>query len=164
MTRLTFSVHASTAILQCQFFTLIPANRLSFDCLTGRTRNSTHLISRAYEGERIIFRYLMPADKPRNISFALHGHQWKAQPDDPFSRFIPVQGAVSIGGNYLIEPKNWAAAPGDYLYRSVSLRWDVESGPLQPPHTISLYSETFTCKMMHRFDLKSRKKAVHLIF
>ena len=83
---------------------------------------------KAYEGERIVFRYMMPADKPRNISLALHGHQWKAQPDDPFSRVVPIQGAVSVGGNYLIEPEKGAAAPGDYLYLSGSLRWDVESG------------------------------------
>ena len=83
---------------------------------------------KAYEGEKIVFRYLMPADKPRNISFALHGHQWKAQPEDPFSRVVSVQGAVSVGGSYRIEPENCAATPGDYLYRSGSLRWDVESG------------------------------------
>lgn len=83
---------------------------------------------KAYEGERIVFRYLMPGDKPRNISFVLHGHQWKAQPKDPFSRVVSVQGAVSVGGSYRIEPENGAAMPGDYLYRSGSLRWDVESG------------------------------------
>lgn len=85
-------------------------------------------IFKAFEGERIIFRYLMPADKPRNISFALHGHEWKAQPDDPFTRVVSIQGAVSVGGSYKIELKNGASGPGDYLYRSGSLRWDVESG------------------------------------
>ena len=83
---------------------------------------------KAYEGERIVIRYLMPADKPRNISFALHGHEWKAQPSDPFSRVVPVQGAISVGGVYRMEPESRTAAPGDYLYRSGSLRWDVESG------------------------------------
>ena len=52
---------------------------------------------RAYIGERIIIRLLMPADKPRNISFVLHGHRWREQPEDPFTRVIPVQGAVSVG-------------------------------------------------------------------
>ena len=85
-------------------------------------------VFKAYEGERIIIRYLMPADKPRNISFTLHGHEWRAQPNDPFSRVISIQGAVSVGGAYQMELENGAAAPGDYLYRSGSLRWDVESG------------------------------------
>lgn len=83
----------------------------------------------AYTGERVIIRYLMPADKPRNISFALHGHNWRTQPDDPLSTIIPVQGAVSVGGAYNIELENGASEyPGDYLYRSGSLKWDVESG------------------------------------
>ncbi len=83
----------------------------------------------AYSGERVVIRLLMPADKPRNISFALHGHEWRAQPADPLTRVVPVQGAVSVGGTYTMELKNGAAVcPGDYLYRSGSLRWDVESG------------------------------------
>ena len=84
-------------------------------------------VFRSYPGERVIIRLLMPADKPRNISFALHGHRWRAQPDDPFTRIIPVQGAVSVGNVFNIEPER-ATCPGDYLYRSGSLRWDVESG------------------------------------
>lgn len=71
----------------------------------------------------------MPADKPRNISFVMHGHNWRAQPDDPFSTIISAQGAISVGGVYNIELQNGASnIPGDYLYRSGSLRWDVESG------------------------------------
>ena len=51
------------------------------------------------------------------------------QPDDPFSTRISVQGAVSVGGVYNIELENGASAyPGDYLYRSGLLKWDVESG------------------------------------
>ena len=83
---------------------------------------------KAYAGERVIIRYLMPGDKPRNISFVLHGHNWIAQPDDPFSRRISVQGAVSAGGVYNIELKNGASEyPGDYLYRSGSLKWEGKS-------------------------------------
>lgn len=66
----------------------------------------------------------------REISaLCLHGHNWLAQPDDPFSTQISVQGAVSVGGVYNIELENGASEyPGDYLYRSGSLKWDVESG------------------------------------
>lgn len=82
---------------------------------------------RSYTGERVVIRLLMPADKPRNIGFVLQGHNWKAQPDDPFSRTIPAQGAISVGNVFNIEPER-TKCPGDYLYRSGSLRWDVESG------------------------------------
>lgn len=85
-------------------------------------------VFKAYAGERVIFRTMMPADKPRNVGFTIHGHEWKQQPDDPFSRVIPLQGAVSIGNTFNMELKDGAHCPGDYLYRSGSLKWDVESG------------------------------------
>lgn len=82
-----------------------------------------------FAGEKTIIRLLMPSDKPRNIGFALHGHQWRAQIDDKLSRIIGAQGAISVGGVYNIELQGGASQiPGDYLYRSGSLRWDVESG------------------------------------
>lgn len=82
----------------------------------------------AYPGERIIFRVGMPADKPRNSGFTIHDSIWKEQPKDSRSRFTPLQGAISIGNSFDIEPENGAACPGDYLYRSGSFKWDVESG------------------------------------
>lgn len=85
-------------------------------------------VFKAYAGERVIFRTVMPADKPRNVGFCIHGHTWKKQPDDPYSQPIPLQGAISIGNTYNMELENGAAAPGDYLYRSGSFKWDVESG------------------------------------
>lgn len=85
-------------------------------------------VFRAYPSERVIFRTMMPADKPRNVGFGIHGHEWKEQPHNPFSRIIPLQGAVSIGNTFNMELKDGAACPGDYLYRSGSLKWDLESG------------------------------------
>lgn len=82
----------------------------------------------AYPNERVIFRTMMPADKPRNVGFTIHDHQWRQQPDDPRSRVIPLQGAVSIGNTFNMELIDGSACPGDYLYRSGSFRWDVESG------------------------------------
>ena len=82
---------------------------------------------RSYVGERVKIRLLMPADKPRNIGFLVHGHRWKAQSDDPLSNDICVQGAISVGNVFNIEPER-TKCRGDYLYRSGSLRWDVESG------------------------------------
>ncbi|MDY2594823.1 MAG: hypothetical protein SOW34_08000 [Oliverpabstia sp.] len=57
-------------------------------------------VFRAYTGDRVVFRTIMPADKPRNTSFTIHGHEWKEQRDDPYSRIIPLQGAVSIGNTF----------------------------------------------------------------
>lgn len=85
-------------------------------------------VFKAYAGERVIFRTVMPADKPRNVSFTIHGHEWKQQPEDFYSREIPIQGAVSVGNKFDMELEDGASCPGDYLYRSGSLKWDVESG------------------------------------
>lgn len=83
---------------------------------------------KAYPGDRVVFRTMMPADKPRNTSIAVHGHLWREQPQDAFSRVIPLQGGVSIGNKFDMELEGGAACPGDYLYRSGSFAWDVESG------------------------------------
>lgn len=84
---------------------------------------------KAYTGEPVTIRLIMPGDKPRNIGFVLHGHQWSAQTNNPLSTVISAQGAISVGGVYNIKLDNGASQyPGDYLYRSGSLRWDVESG------------------------------------
>ena len=85
-------------------------------------------VFKAYAGERVIFRTLMPVDKPRNVGFCIHGHMWKQQPDNALSRIIPLQGAISIGNTFNMELENGASSPGDYLYRSGSFKWDVESG------------------------------------
>ena len=83
----------------------------------------------AYTKERVIIRYLMPGDKPRNIGFLIHGHEWLEQPDNPLSNVEAVKGAISVGNVYNLELLGGASdCPGDYLYRSGSLRWDVESG------------------------------------
>ena len=85
-------------------------------------------VFKAYAGERVIFRTMMPADKPRNTGFTIHGNEWREQPKDGYSRVIPLQGAISIGNTFQMDLKEGACCPGDYLYRSGSLKWDVESG------------------------------------
>ena len=81
----------------------------------------------AYAEEQIIVRLVMPGDKPRNISFLIHGHAWRSQPQNSLSNMEALQGAVSVGNVYNLRFQA-ADCPGDYLYRSGSLRWDVESG------------------------------------
>lgn len=85
-------------------------------------------IFKAYEGERVVFRLMMPADKPRNVGFCIHGHTWKEIDERACVHRRALQGAISIGNTFNIELENGASAPGDYLYRSGSLKWDVESG------------------------------------
>lgn len=110
------------------------ANRLKEDARVWKVFDSkvhgdpATPIWRAYSGDRVIFRTLMPADKPRNTSLAIHGHLWREQPQDAFSRMIPIQGAISVGNRFDMELKDGASCPGDYLYRSGSFAWDVESG------------------------------------
>lgn len=110
------------------------ANRLKCDSRISRIFSSrihgdpSTPLFKAYPEDRVIFRTMMPADKPRNVGFTLHGHTWREQPDDPFSRVIPLQGGISIGNTFSMELKNGASCPGDYLYRSGSLKWDVKSG------------------------------------
>lgn len=83
---------------------------------------------KACPGDRVIFRTMMPADKPRNVSLTIHGHLWREQPEDDRSREIPIQGGISVGNRFDMELKDGASCPGDYLYRSGSFAWDVESG------------------------------------
>lgn len=110
------------------------ANRLKKDVRISKIFSSkTHgdpatPILKAYQSDRIVIRAAMPADKPRNIGLAVHGHMWREQPKDPFSRVIPLQGAISVGNRFDMELEQGASLPGDYLYRSGSLKWDVESG------------------------------------
>lgn len=110
------------------------ANRLRRDRSIARVfSNRIHgdpatPVFKAYSGDRVIFRTMMPADKPRNVGFAVHGHMWKEQPDDFQSRVIPLQGGISIGNKFDMELEEGASCPGDYLYRSGSLKWDIESG------------------------------------
>lgn len=86
-------------------------------------------IFKAYTGENIIIRLLMTADKPRNTGFIVHGHTWKTQPNNPLSNIISSQGAISVGSVYNIQFENGASNfVGDYLYRSGSFKWDIESG------------------------------------
>lgn len=110
------------------------ANRLAKDSRVWKVFSSNvhgdpaTPVWKAYSGDRVIFRTMMPADKPRNTSITIHDHLWREQQRDPFSRIIPLQGGVSIGNKFDIELQDGAGCPGDYLYRSGSLAWDVESG------------------------------------
>lgn len=86
-------------------------------------------ILKAMTKQPVIIRLFMSGDKPRNISFLVHGHQWKSQNNEELSRILAIQGAISVGSSYNIQLLEGAnQRPGDYLYRSRSNRWDLESG------------------------------------
>jgi FtsP/CotA-like multicopper oxidase with cupredoxin domain len=86
----------------------------------------------SYPGERVVFRYLMAADKPRNTVLAIHGPSWLTQPGDPFSNLFSAVGGASIGTahNIYLDGKlgTLPRRAGDYLYRSGAIRWDIEQG------------------------------------
>lgn len=110
------------------------ANRLSKDRRISRVFSSrihgdpATPIFYSYPCERVIFRTMMPADKPRNVGFCIHNHEWKEVLDGLSSDIRALQGGISIGNTFNMELKDGAFCPGDYLYRSGSLKWDVESG------------------------------------
>ncbi len=79
------------------------ANRLARDARVWKVFSSkvhgdpATPVYKAYAGDRVIFRTMMPADKPRNVSLTIHGHLWREQPGDNLSREIPLQGGISVG-------------------------------------------------------------------
>lgn len=86
-------------------------------------------VFKAYPGDPIMIRLIMPADKPRNHSFVLHGHSWRQQICDPFSDIISCQGAISVGNVFnMLLVCGASQFSGDYAYRSGMFRWDVEQG------------------------------------
>jgi len=99
----------------------------------------------AYPGDPVRIRVLMPADKPRNHSFVLHGHSWKQQFSDPLSDVVSCQGTISVGNVFNLIIENGANQfPGDYAYRSGMFRWDVEQGMWG----IFRINDTLNCNLM----------------
>lgn len=138
------------------------ANRLARDARVWKVFSSkihgdpSTPVYKAYSGDRVIFRTMMPADKPRNVSLTIHGHLWREQPKDGLSREIPLQGGISIGNRFDMELKDGAACPGDYLYRSGSFGWDVESG-MWGIFRVMKHSIRCRCKEMCGRIFKGRK-------
>lgn len=58
------------------------ANRLKRDWRVSKVFSSrvhgdpATPVFKAYPGDRVIFRTMMPADKPRNVGFTIQGHMW----------------------------------------------------------------------------------------
>lgn len=85
----------------------------------------------AVVGDPVTIRLLMPADKPRAHSFTLHAHNCRQQPEDLYSQTIAVRGGVTVGEGFTARIRDAISplgTPGDFLYRSGLIRWDVELG------------------------------------
>ncbi|MCO7175204.1 hypothetical protein ACFP7A_05460 [Sporolactobacillus kofuensis] len=86
----------------------------------------------AYAGDPVLFRFTAPADRARGHAFTIHGHKWLRSSNDVNSSIISVKGQNMPGANGSF-PLFYGAGgyhqdPGDYLYRSGNIRWDIELG------------------------------------
>lgn len=86
----------------------------------------------AYPGDPVVVRFCFPADKPRAHAFHIHGHNWRRENNDMNSDIVPVLGQISVGERDSFYLSSGAGGlckiPGDYMYRSVNIRWDLELG------------------------------------
>lgn len=86
----------------------------------------------AYPGDPIIMRLTFPADRARAHSFALHGHKFHNSERDMNSAIVSVVDHNTVGSNENLQLFYGAGGflnrPGDYMYRSGNIRWDVELG------------------------------------
>lgn len=86
----------------------------------------------AYPGDPVTMRLVFPADKPRAHTFIIHGHKFLRSKDDADSAIISAQGQNTVGSNNDLQLFFGAGGffnkPGDYMYRSGNIRWDIELG------------------------------------
>nr|WP_106778843.1 multicopper oxidase domain-containing protein [Lysinibacillus timonensis] len=86
----------------------------------------------ANPGDPITIRLTHPADKPRTRTFVIHGHTFHRSEDDLNSSIISHRPQTTVGSNDDLHLLYGAGGlfnkPGDYLYRSGNIRWDIELG------------------------------------
>jgi hypothetical protein len=86
----------------------------------------------AHVGDPVVIRFVFPADRARAHSFTVHGHHWLRSDDDLNSEAIAVQGQNTVGTAddfvLLYGAGGLLGVPGDYMYRSGNIRWDIELG------------------------------------
>lgn len=92
---------------------------------------STPLLE-TYVGEPVTIRLITPAERRRSHTFHLHGHRWRFQGSNLNSRTESFVGFNLAGANRNLELLGGAGAysgfPGDFMYRSGNMMWDVEQG------------------------------------
>ncbi|MFZ3589263.1 copper oxidase [Bacillus sp. DJP31] len=86
----------------------------------------------AYVGDPVIIRLVQPAERRRAHTFHLHGHYWRFDNKDLNSRIESFVGFSVIGEARDLELIGGAGGfygfPGDYMYRSGNILWDIEQG------------------------------------
>ncbi|WP_046180176.1 multicopper oxidase domain-containing protein [Domibacillus tundrae] len=86
----------------------------------------------SYAGDPVTIRLITPAERRRSHTFHLHGHRWRFDVKDINSRVESFVGFNIAGAVRNLELYGGAGAyqkhPGDYLYRSGNIQWDIEQG------------------------------------
>ncbi|MGG3802607.1 multicopper oxidase domain-containing protein [Metabacillus fastidiosus] len=86
----------------------------------------------AYPGDPVTIRLVNPSERRRAHGFHLHGHYWKMDSRDIASSIKSIEGEI-VTGHTVNLPLLYGAGsfynfPGDYMYRSGNIRWDIEQG------------------------------------
>ncbi|RFU64607.1 copper oxidase [Bacillus sp. V59.32b] len=86
----------------------------------------------AYTGDPVIIRLVNPSERRRAHTFHLHGHYWRFDDNDLESRIESFVGHIVPGHTDDLRLIGGAGGifqfPGDYMYRSGNIRWDIEQG------------------------------------
>lgn len=86
----------------------------------------------SYAGEPVTIRLVTPAERRRSHTFHLHGHRFRFDVKDIDSRTESFVGFNVAGAKRNLELFGGAGAygnfPGDYMYRSGNIQWDLEQG------------------------------------
>lgn len=86
----------------------------------------------SYVGDPVTIRLITPAERRRAHTFHLHGHRWRFEEMNINSRTESFSGFNIAGANRNLELLGGAGSyngfPGDYMYRSGNIMWDIEQG------------------------------------
>ncbi|MCP8616006.1 multicopper oxidase domain-containing protein [Salirhabdus salicampi] len=86
----------------------------------------------AYPGDPVTIRLVNPSERRRAHTFHLHGHYWNSDEQDLFSKIKSIEGEIVTGHTIDLALFYGAGSyyhyPGDYMYRSGNIMWDLEQG------------------------------------
>ncbi|KKI91024.1 multicopper oxidase [Bacillus sp. SA1-12] len=86
----------------------------------------------AYPGDPITIRLVNPSERRRAHGFHVHGHYWNTDDNDIFSQVKSSEDHIVLGRTRDLRLHYGAGSfynfPGDYMYRSGNIRWDIEQG------------------------------------
>ncbi|PIC97461.1 copper oxidase [Sporosarcina sp. P26b] len=89
-------------------------------------------IFESYVGDPVTIRLVTPAERRRSHTFHLHGHRWRFDSKDTYSRTESFVGFNVAGAKRNLQLLGGAGAyngfSGDFMYRSGNIRWDIEQG------------------------------------